>query len=270
MSRPPAMGPPPAAMPATPPQTPNALARARRSGWRPGAGTGEAQHGHGGTEPLDQAGRHQHDDPRGEPAAEAHGRHRYYRLSGPHVGELLEALARLADAPVRSLREGSRAHAVRSARTCYDHLARPGGHGHHGRPGRAGSPGRRRRHLRSPPQRTGPAVGARPGLRLPAHRHRPGMDRRLRGQGRHGERRPLIRYCVDWSEQLHHLAGGARRRAAHPADRAGLGPARAGQPGRAHHRRRPHRPGHRLGHRDARGGGATYGQTLGSGPRVCP
>ena len=55
---------------------------------------------------------------------ERHGRHRYYRLTGPHVGELLEALARLAPAaPVRSLREGTRAHAVRSARTCYDHLA---------------------------------------------------------------------------------------------------------------------------------------------------
>ena len=23
-----------------------------------------------------------------------------------------------------------------------------------------------------------------------------------------GNRRPLIRYCVDWSEQRHHLAGG--------------------------------------------------------------
>ena len=43
---------------------------------------------------------------------ERHGRHRYYRLTGPHVGELLEALARLAPAaPVRSLREGTRAHA---------------------------------------------------------------------------------------------------------------------------------------------------------------
>lgn len=43
---------------------------------------------------------------------------------GPEVGELLEALAHLAPAaPVRSLKEGSRAHAVRSPRTCYDHLA---------------------------------------------------------------------------------------------------------------------------------------------------
>src|SRR4051794_41137867 len=52
------------------------------------------------------------------------GRHRYFRLAGPEVGELIENLARLAPAaPVRSLREHTRAHAVRSARTCYDHLA---------------------------------------------------------------------------------------------------------------------------------------------------
>src|SRR4051794_30731907 len=52
------------------------------------------------------------------------GRHRYYRLAGPQVAELIEALARVAPAaPVRSLREGTRAHAIRTARTCYDHLA---------------------------------------------------------------------------------------------------------------------------------------------------
>src|SRR3954451_13894887 len=52
------------------------------------------------------------------------GRHPYYALAGPQVGELIEALARLAPAaPVRSLRDGTRAHALRRARTCYDHLA---------------------------------------------------------------------------------------------------------------------------------------------------
>src|SRR5579859_7457960 len=53
-----------------------------------------------------------------------HGRHRYFALAGPEVAELIEALAQLAPAaPVRSLREGSRANAIRVARTCYDHLA---------------------------------------------------------------------------------------------------------------------------------------------------
>jgi hypothetical protein len=53
-----------------------------------------------------------------------HGRHRYFTLAGPHVAELLEAVARVAPAqPVTSLREGTRAHALRYARSCYDHLA---------------------------------------------------------------------------------------------------------------------------------------------------
>src|ERR671937_2157986 len=57
-------------------------------------------------------------------AVEKHGRHRYFRLAGPHVAELLEALARVAPpAEVKSLRDGTRAQAVRFARTCYDHLA---------------------------------------------------------------------------------------------------------------------------------------------------
>jgi DNA-binding transcriptional ArsR family regulator len=56
--------------------------------------------------------------------AESRGRHRYFRLAGPDVAAALEALAKLApSAPVRSLREGTKAQAVRAARTCYDHLA---------------------------------------------------------------------------------------------------------------------------------------------------
>ena len=52
------------------------------------------------------------------------GRHRYYALAGSDVAELLEAVARVAPPqPVTSLREGTRAHALRYARRCYDHLA---------------------------------------------------------------------------------------------------------------------------------------------------
>ncbi len=55
---------------------------------------------------------------------ERQGRHRYFRLAGSEVGELIEALARLSPrSPVRSLRPGTNAQAVRFARTCYDHLA---------------------------------------------------------------------------------------------------------------------------------------------------
>lgn len=56
--------------------------------------------------------------------AEASGRHRYYRLSGSQVAAVLESLATIAPfAPVRSLRQATRAAALRATRSCYDHLA---------------------------------------------------------------------------------------------------------------------------------------------------
>jgi DNA-binding transcriptional ArsR family regulator len=52
------------------------------------------------------------------------GRHRYYRLAGPHVANALEALAHLGTpAPVATLRQANAARALAFARTCYDHLA---------------------------------------------------------------------------------------------------------------------------------------------------
>jgi DNA-binding transcriptional ArsR family regulator len=52
------------------------------------------------------------------------GRHRYYRLAGPEVAAVMEALAHLSPAtPVRSLRQSQDATALAQARTCYDHLA---------------------------------------------------------------------------------------------------------------------------------------------------
>jgi hypothetical protein len=113
--------------------------------------------------------------------------------------------------PVRSLREHNRAAALRHARSCYDHLA-----------GRAGVavtaalvergaleptddlPDTRRRAgdpisapLPSHPYRLGPAAGpvlARLGIDLDAVREE-------------RARRPLLRFCLDWSEQRHHLGG---------------------------------------------------------------
>jgi DNA-binding transcriptional ArsR family regulator len=141
---------------------------------------------------------------------ERHGRHRYFRLAGPEVAHALEALARIAPpAPVRSLREGTRAHAIRRARTCYDHLA--------GRLGvalmagmlddgvLAGGDGRHDR---------GRARGDRPSAagRDLDYRLTDAGAERLRdlgvdvGGALAGPRAP-IRYCVDWSEQDHHLGG---------------------------------------------------------------
>lgn len=55
---------------------------------------------------------------------ESHGRHRYYRIASAAVVSAIEALAQIAPAfEVRSLRQHTRAHALREGRLCYDHLA---------------------------------------------------------------------------------------------------------------------------------------------------
>ncbi|HEY9417442.1 MAG TPA: helix-turn-helix domain-containing protein [Pseudonocardia sp.] len=52
------------------------------------------------------------------------GCHRYYRFAGPQDGRLIESVIELAPPqPIRSLRAHTRAHGLRQARTCYDHLA---------------------------------------------------------------------------------------------------------------------------------------------------
>ena len=144
---------------------------------------------------------------------EPHGRHRYYRLAGPHVGELIESIARVAPpTTVQSLRQGTKAEALRRARTCYDHLA--------GRLGVAlmdallaqgmleGGDGTfdadrsTRDRLSAPGWDVAYVLSDKGRARLESL----GVD--CSGAGR----RPFIRYCVDWSEQRHHLAGtlGAR------------------------------------------------------------
>ena len=52
------------------------------------------------------------------------GRSRFYRLASPEVADVLEAISRISPPqPIRSLRQGSHARALREARTCYNHLA---------------------------------------------------------------------------------------------------------------------------------------------------
>jgi DNA-binding transcriptional ArsR family regulator len=140
---------------------------------------------------------------------EKHGRNRYFRLAGPQVGELLEALARVAPpAPVKSLKEGTRAQAVRFARTCYDHLA-----------GRLGTELMaamiEREWLEGGDGLFDPERARKDRLSAPGW----DVDYRLTTLGareladfgvRFDElprRRRLVRYCIDWSEQRHHLAG---------------------------------------------------------------
>ncbi|CAL9325762.1 ArsR/SmtB family transcription factor [Streptomyces sp. SudanB182_2057] len=138
------------------------------------------------------------------------GRHRYYRLAGPDVSAALEALALIAPPlPVTSLRQSNRASALRRARTCYDHLAGQLGTGLMGALlGQGVLTGHDGVHRPEEALRDRPA----------AHGHdiryqlTDSGRTRLRELGvdtdRLPPRRPAVRYCVDWSEHRHHLAGG--------------------------------------------------------------
>ncbi|ORT57821.1 transcriptional regulator [Streptomyces sp. CB03238] len=141
---------------------------------------------------------------------ERRGRHRYYRLAGPDIGAALEALALIAPPlPLTSLRDSNRTNALHRSRTCYDHLA--------GRLGVAlmgallerdvltGHDGvhRAREAVRDRPASYGRDVTY---VLTDAGREELaafGVD-----ADRLPPRRPAIRYCVDWSEHQHHLAGG--------------------------------------------------------------
>jgi DNA-binding transcriptional ArsR family regulator len=119
-------------------------------------------------------------------AVESRGRRRYFSLSGPEIAEALEAIARVAPRePVRSLREATRAEALRQARTCYDHLA--------GALGTALLDALVGRGVVAGESVTtdGVEVLKRLGVDLDSV---PG-------------RRPLFRSCLDWSEQRPHAAG---------------------------------------------------------------
>ncbi len=109
---------------------------------------------------------------------------------------------------MRSLRQGTRAQAVRYARTCYDHLA--------GMVGTELMAALLERDLI-----TGGDGVFDPSIATDDRLSSPGFDvdyrltaRGVEQLGAFGidfdsmpKRRRLIRYCVDWSEQRHHLAG---------------------------------------------------------------
>jgi DNA-binding transcriptional ArsR family regulator len=145
-------------------------------------------------------------------AVERSGRHRYYRLASDRVAAATESLAVLApQRPVTSLRASTRAGALRRARTCYDHLA-----------GRLGvditeSLVRQRALVRSDgvvgvdrsdDDRLSSPVAVHP-YQLGPHAEpifgRLGIDVGALEQS--SNRRAVLRFCVDWSEQRHHLAG---------------------------------------------------------------
>ena len=57
-------------------------------------------------------------------SVEREGRHRYYRLAGSHVGQMLESIMTVAfTGPPRFQPRSNTDEPLRHARTCYDHLA---------------------------------------------------------------------------------------------------------------------------------------------------
>jgi DNA-binding transcriptional ArsR family regulator len=126
------------------------------------------------------------------PAPPHHGRHRFFRLASDDVADVLEAIARIAPLlPIRSLREGTRAAAMRHARTCYDHLA-----------GKLGVALMDSLVAGGAVSESSSVLGLGDGS--PALETL-GIDVSAVQQQR--GRRPLIRSCIDWSEQRPHLAG---------------------------------------------------------------
>ena len=123
---------------------------------------------------------------------ETEGRHRYFRLAGPHVAEALERLAAIGPAEPARRRAATRdAVALRDARSCYNHLA-----------GRLGVELTRQLLDKT-------LIVAAPEKRFeltPAGAewfHSFGIEVRQLKPGARG----IARQCLDWTEREHHLAG---------------------------------------------------------------
>jgi len=119
------------------------------------------------------------------------GRHRYFRLSGPDVADVLERLMGLAARTGHArTRPGPREPAMRRARVCYDHLA--------GDLGVQAFDSLVRRGLIEAEDET---------VTLTANGARffegEGLDLAALNTGR----RPLCKPCLDWSNRRSHLAG---------------------------------------------------------------
>ena len=122
---------------------------------------------------------------------EKQGRHRYFRLSGEDVAEVLEGLMGLA-ARTGHLRTkpGPKDPALRQARVCYDHLAGDMGVFAFDRLCAKGLVAGHDRDVHV--TKAGRAFFAGFGIDVEALEH---------------GRRPLCRVCLDWSERRYHIAG---------------------------------------------------------------
>jgi hypothetical protein len=124
---------------------------------------------------------------------ETRGRNRYFTLAGPEIAELIEAAARVAPLePISSLRQGTRAHAIRYARRCYDHLA--------GRLGVALTDALIAGQMLVPS--SGEPIRAAGGYTIT----RDGAEQ-LADLGVDAHEGDFARGCRDWTEQRNHIAG---------------------------------------------------------------
>lgn len=122
--------------------------------------------------------------------AEKQGRHRYFRLSGPDVAQVLEALMGLAQRTgATRVRTGPKDAALRSARICYDHLA-----------------GERGVAMLKGAQQQGLIAGGQD-LTLTDKGHTFFADFGIDLTKLEKGRRPVCRACLDWSERHSHLGG---------------------------------------------------------------
>jgi predicted transcriptional regulator len=125
-------------------------------------------------------------------AVETEGRHRYYRLAGPHIAQAIEHLAAIRPTgPVRRRALSAEGRELRFARCCYDHLA--------GQMGVAVTKGLQERGFIVPaPEKlfdvTFAGVEWFGSIGLDVTALKP-------------TRRGLARQCLDWTERAHHLAG---------------------------------------------------------------
>ena len=124
--------------------------------------------------------------------AEKQGRHRYVRLSGPDVAQVVEGLMALAQRTgLVRVRTGPKDAALRQARVCYDHLA--------GEWGVA--------LMQTLVEQGFIADEAEPAVTSEGRAFFSNVGIDLNRLERARGRRPICRRCLDWSERRTHLGG---------------------------------------------------------------
>ncbi len=119
------------------------------------------------------------------------GRHRYYRLAGPQVGQMLEGIMSVAlNAPPRFQPKSRVDEQMRHARTCYDHIA--------GVLGVGLADAMTARELVVLGEEAGEVTAS--GLEFLS---KLGVDL----SAAHAKRRVFCRPCLDWTERRPHIGG---------------------------------------------------------------